>query len=133
MVSNADTVIVEQSPNVVNGFWENKTDGLIIVETAGKRIGCITSGDPGCEAEAELYRKRCAELECDIVVAATRSRYISGSIYEQTFLYSKKYNATCIEVSPFIVYNNSSSTSDAEYSIAADSCAKGLYNIILNF
>lgn len=132
MVSNSNSVIVEKTPSGVNEFWENKKDGFIIVETEGKRIGCITPGDPGCETETEFYRKKCAELNCDIVVAATRSRYLSGSIYEQTFLYSKKHKALFIEISPFIVYNNSSLTSDAEYCIAANSCAKGLYNLIIN-
>lgn len=126
------SVIEDDCPSGVTDFWNSDFDGFIVVDVNGKRVGCITEGDPGSEERAKNYRQRCVNLDCDIVVAASRTRYLEGSIYKDTYDFSKQHDACLIETSPFSAPRMNDWGQTYSYDILNVACARGLLDLIMS-
>ncbi len=124
-------VIENDCPLGVSDFWDSEVDGFIVVDVNDRRIGCVTEGDPGCEDRAMNYRRRCVDLDCDIVVAASRTKYNDNSIYKDTYDFSKQQNACLIEVSPFVTPRMNDWGPKYPYDLFNVSCANGLLELIM--
>ena len=90
----------------IEEFWNSQYDGLVIFDIEGKLVGIITMGDPGCEDETRHYRELCMKHGCEILVAATRTKYNFDSVYASTYDFAARNGVTLLELSPFTAPRN---------------------------
>lgn len=132
LLSLSDSTVIEYDcPLGVPEFWYTEYDGFVVIDVNKRKIGCITEGDPGCEQRTLSYRNRCVALGCDIVVAASRTKYKKGSVYKETYNFSKDQNACLIETSPFVEPRMNDWGARYPFSLFDKSCAIGLLDVIM--
>ena len=85
--------------------------GFIIGKLGALTIGVITFGDPGCECSFDSCLNLCVERDCEIVIAASRTK---GEIYNRLCKFGNDQNAEILETSPIFINNYEASGLDAE-------------------
>lgn len=119
-------------PMGVEEFWDSPYDGLVIFDIDGKLVGIITMGDPGCEHETEQYREVCLKHNCEILVAATRTKYNVGSVYASTYDFAARNGATLLELSPFTAPRNNDWGIPVNTDRLNHRCAQNIKSVIMD-
>ena len=124
-------ILYLSKPGARENFWEKYHDGFIIVEINEKKIGIITKGDPGAEEETRNYREICSNYNCDILVAACRTKCIPGSIYDETIKYCRNRKGILIEMSTIKIIENNKNYLLKDQSDLSLICAQSILSILL--
>lgn len=103
--------------------WGNES--FLVGKLGKKTIGVITFGDPGCGEEFEACLDDCFNNDCNVIVAATRSR---GEIFNRMYNLGKEEEYNLIETSPIYLYD--SWESDIDHDMLNDLEANTLLSLI---
>lgn len=106
----------------------NGDDTLVITERNRKKIGIITLGDPGYTDYVRENVEYCHEQGVDFIVAASRTKYRTDSIYKFLWDYAHENNYITFETSTIVKYDNWGKHVSAN--VLNKICAQNILNII---
>lgn len=86
-------------------YHYNMVDFSAVIELQGSKFGIITIGDPGAEEFVFSQFENLLKEDCDIIIAASRTRSTSEGIYETLWRIGKDTGRFTMETSTFRTYN----------------------------
>ncbi len=106
-----EKLLINSSFELIYPASKEEIGEFIIGKLGALKIGVITFGDPGCECDLDSCLNSCVERDCEIVIAASRTK---GEIYDRLYKFGNDQNAEILETSPVFIHNYDASGLDAE-------------------
>ena len=108
----------------------NGYDMLVITKHNGMKIGIVTLGDPECTDYVKEKVECCHAEGVDFIVAASRTKYRTDSVYKFLWDYAHEKNYITFETSTIVKYDNWGKHVSAD--VLNRICAENILNIIDN-